>query len=133
MCGIVGILGFDPQGEENVRKMAQQLVHRGPDADGFFCSESLYMGHRRLSIIDLDARSNQPFVSASGRFVLIYNGEIYNYREIAGQLAREGVRLRTQSDTEVIVEAFERWGVGFVHRMVGMFAIVLYDLEFKTT
>lgn len=133
MCGIVGILGFDPQGEENVRKMAQQLVHRGPDADGFFCSESLYMGHRRLSIIDLDARSNQPFVSASGRFVLIYNGEIYNYREIAGQLAREGVRLRAQSDTEVIVEAFERWGVGFVHRMVGMFAIVLHDLEFKTT
>jgi len=109
--------------------MTDALVHRGPDASGYFSSSRVALGHRRLSIIDLDARSNQPFYSQNGRYVIVYNGEIFNYKKIAYDLVSTGIMLRTTSDTEVLIEAFVLWGTGFVHKLQGMFVFAIYDTQ----
>ena len=87
------------------------------------------LGHRRLAIIDLDERANQPMVSADGRFWLTYNGEIYNYLELRDELARQGVSFATQSDSEVLLQAYATWGEAALERLRGMFAFVVYDRE----
>ena len=129
MCGIAGIVSSKESDKQIIRNMTTALAHRGPDASGYYDSHRVQLGHRRLSIIDLDARANQPFQSQSGRHVMVYNGEIYNFKSIAARLQQEGVSLRTTSDTEIIIEAFERWGVGCVHLFAGMFAIAIYDTQ----
>lgn len=139
MCGIAGILapgarhGRDRLGADAAR-MGEALVHRGPDAGAEWVDEGagLAFAHRRLAIIDLSPAGAQPMVSASGRFVICYNGEVYNAAEIsavlAPRLAEEGVALRGHSDTEVILEAAERFGVrGACERLIGMFAFALWD------
>lgn len=109
--------------------MTQCIVHRGPDAEGFFTDDSVAFGHRRLSIIDLSEAANQPMTSQDGRWVMMFNGEVFNFREIASTLK---VALRTHSDTEVMLESFAAFGAEAVKRFNGMFAIALYDLKEKS-
>lgn len=124
MCGIAGYTG--PRVPGTLELMTSALIHRGPDDEGFFEDERVHLGMRRLSIIDL-AHGEQPKFSADGRFVLIFNGEIYNYRELKAELEVDGHRFNTHSDTEVVLRLFEASGIGSVDRLVGMFAFALYD------
>ena len=118
MCGICGFLLEEGGSEQeaaldaSVRRMADTLVHRGPDAGGSWVdgAPGVALGHRRLSILDLSPQGAQPMVSACGRYVLVYNGEIYNFRELRAELEAVGHRFRGHSDTEVLVEAISRWG-----------------------
>lgn len=127
MCGIAGFLSakFDRQ---QLQAMSDCLSHRGPDADGFYYDEATGIGlaHRRLSIIDLSAAANQPFFSADGRYVMIYNGEVYNFKEIA---ARYNIKPRTNSDSEIILEAFAKAGVDAFSDFNGMFALAIWDRQ----
>lgn len=130
MCGIAGIVGppglKDPDGA--ARAMAAALAHRGPDAEGIWRDgDRVILVHRRLSIIDLSAASNQPFHSTDGRYAIVYNGEIYNYRELRAEL--NDTAFRTASDTEVLLAAYARWGPAFLHRLKGMFAFAIWDRE----
>jgi asparagine synthase (glutamine-hydrolysing) len=131
MCGIVGYISANQIEQSSLRQALKCLAHRGPDADGLYFTEDarLGLGHRRLSILDLSEAANQPMTSANGRYVIIFNGEVYNFREIAKELQ---VSLRTTSDTEVILEAYAQWGPSFVNRLNGMFSIAIYDQEEKT-
>jgi asparagine synthase (glutamine-hydrolysing) len=140
MCGIAGFLDlrrrFDQfNAAELARKMADRLTHRGPDAGGSWADPAagIALGFRRLAIIDLSAAGAQPMISASGASVLIYNGEIYNPEELRPDLERRGIRWRGHSDSEVILEAFEAWGVvAAVKRMIGMFALAWWDGRTRT-
>ena len=107
--------------------MADALHHRGPDASGVHRSGPPTLGHTRLSIIDLSTDANQPMLSADGQVVLVFNGEIYNFRELAAELRDAGVALRTRSDTEVLLELYRLHGVSFVSKMRGMFAFAIWD------
>lgn len=129
MCGIAGIFSREITQPEVIERMTNMLVHRGPDAQGYYRNNHAALGHRRLSIIDLDARSNQPFFSQEGRYVVVYNGEIFNFKKVAKDLIEAGIVLRTTSDTEVLIEAFSLWGSGFVHKLDGMFAFAIYDTK----
>src|SRR5688572_7839893 len=115
MCGFIAVVRLQPGAtihEEYVRSGAlKYLLHRGPDAVGYFANDRIALGHCRLSIADPQQRSNQPFISASGRIAVVYNGEIYNTTELRDQLLRAGATLRTTSDTELLVEALDRWGI----------------------
>lgn len=127
MCGIAGY--FSGNGQiDNVQlsAMVDKMSHRGPDACGFYIGDKVGMGHRRLSIIDLSDNANQPMYSHSGKYAIVFNGEIYNYSEIAKEF---GIRTRTTSDTEVIVEAFEMIGPRIAERLNGMFAIAICEIE----
>lgn len=124
MCGIAGYFGSADNGEAVVGTMLDALSHRGPDASGVFSFDEFCFGHRRLSIIDLTEAANQPMHSKCGRYSISYNGEVYNHREISGQL---DLSLTTTSDTEVILEAFAKWGPDMVKKLNGMFAIAILD------
>lgn len=128
MCGIAGIVRSDgaPAGVELLRAMTTVLAHRGPDGDGFFCEGPVGLGHRRLAIIDL-ATGDQPMASDDGSSVIIFNGEIYNFRELRRELEGRGATFRTRSDTEVILRAYEAWGVECLSRLRGMFAFAIWD------
>ena len=134
MCGIVGILSSDRVDQAVVRRMRDQLVHRGPDHGGDWRSDDgqVGLGHRRLAIIDLDAAANQPFLSADGRFAITFNGEIYNYRHLRRMLEEDGVVFRTQSDTEVLVEAYRAWDADCLLALSGMFAFAIWDSRERT-
>ena len=117
---------------ERVERMTARLRHRGPDDhDVMVCPRSgLALGHRRLSVLDLSPAGRQPMASASGRFHLTYNGEVYNHREIREELQRDGVEFRGACDSEALVEAIDRWGiVETTRRVVGMFAFAAWDRE----
>lgn len=137
MCGIAGFCNFHgsvKMQEENLEKMKQRMLHRGPDAGGSYISEDgkVALGHRRLSIVDLSEAGLQPMKSRSGRYVMVYNGEIYNYKKISQKLLNEKKvdRFRGTSDSEVILEAFEAYGVEeTIAQCKGMFAIALYDTK----
>ena len=131
MCGVAGIL--DRRSADlrpAIGRMVRALHHRGPDASGTWVHEQngLALGHARLSIMDLSSEGSQPMVSESGRYVLTYNGEVYNFRELRRELDRLGHRFRGQSDTEVVLAAFDEWGVEkSLDRFVGMFAFGVWD------
>lgn len=130
MCGIAGYYTLDGSlGKQQLKAMTDRMEHRGPDADGFFTDERVGLGHRRLSIIDLREVANQPMFSHDNRYVILYNGEVYNFRELSSQVRvnNDNFFYKTTSDTEVIIEAFCKWGVDFVHRLNGMFAFAIYD------
>ncbi len=129
MCGICGIAGF--RDDDLLDRMTAALAHRGPDDAGYFRSDHVSLGHRRLSIIDV-AGGQQPIVNEASDVVVILNGEIYNYRELREQLLERGHRFRTQSDTEVIVHLWEDHGPACLERLIGMFAIALYDKRDRT-
>jgi len=126
MCGIAGFTGRADSAL--LRRMADSIRHRGPDDEGFFESEWVSLAHRRLSIIDL-ARGRQPMTNENGRVQLIYNGEVYNYRELREELKAAGHTFRTESDSEVVVHAYEEWGLECFARFNGMWALALADLE----
>ncbi len=131
MCGIAGIAGSGEQ-KLTVARMLPILAHRGPDDGGLWSAElsdgrQVVLGHRRLSVLDPGAAGAQPMVDCTGRYALTYNGEIYNYLEVAAELRREGVAFRSHGDTEVLLEAYKRWGTDCLDRFNGMFAFALYD------
>jgi asparagine synthase (glutamine-hydrolysing) len=127
MCGILAILGTNPILHNlDKKRLLDSIAHRGPDAAGEWAEESIYLGHRRLSIIDL-ATGDQPMESWDGRYVIVFNGEIYNFPELRELLTAAGAKFRTRSDTEVILEAYRRWGAAAVERLHGMFAFVIWD------
>ncbi|TNE28906.1 MAG: amidotransferase 1, exosortase A system-associated [Alphaproteobacteria bacterium] len=131
MCGIAGI--FHPEMPKpvdpiRVERMCDALVHRGPDGSGVWTAPGIGLGHRRLSIIDI-AGSPQPMHSADGRAVIVFNGEIYNFRELRHQLEREGARFNTTGDTEVILAAWQKWGPDCLQHLDGMFAFAIWDTE----
>ena len=129
MCGFVGIFDLksrDPVDRALLDKMNSAQVHRGPDGEGLHLEPGLGLGHRRLSILDLEAGA-QPFFSEDRSVVVVYNGEIYNFRRIAQELGKRGYHFKTRCDTEVIVYAWQEWGVECLHRFRGMFAFALWD------
>ncbi len=134
MCGIAGYIDKSNKYKTNkmlVKKMTEQLIHRGPDAEGEWTDAYVALGHRRLSIIDLDTKSNQPMVSHDGKYVITFNGEIYNYIELKKELSQKGAIFETNSDTEVILEAYRVYGVNCFNKFNGMWSFALYDIEKK--
>ncbi|PZQ55825.1 MAG: amidotransferase 1, exosortase A system-associated [Novosphingobium pentaromativorans] len=134
MCGIAGIYHLEtpkPVDPARVEAMCDAIAHRGPDGSGVWTAPGVGLGHRRLSIIDL-AGSPQPMLSPDGRAMLVFNGEIYNYRELRQELRAGGAEFRTDGDSEVILAAWQRWGPDCVSRLHGMFAFAIYDLEART-
>ena len=135
MCRIVGFWDFDYKGEYDIQEVAlhmrDTLAHGGPDDAGLFVSpnEALALGHRRLSILDLSPLGHQPMEFEN--FVIVYNGEVYNFMEIRKELERNGYNFLSNSDTEVILKAFHRWGIDCVHRFRGMWAFAIWDKEEK--
>ncbi len=132
MCGITGF--FNPESNFDPRPFLKiatdSLAHRGPDASGTWAKTDLAgLGHRRLSIIDLSESANQPMISGNGRFVIAFNGEIYNFSDVRKQLEDCGTIFKSHSDTEVVIEAFASWGTECVSRFIGMFAFAIFDLR----
>jgi asparagine synthase (glutamine-hydrolysing) len=128
MCGITGIARFKHQDNcvEKVRSMNRQIAHRGPDAEGVWSHPFCVLGHRRLSIIDTSAAGNQPFKSDNEDLVIVFNGEIYNYLELRKEL-EDTHSFKTQTDTEVILASYKKWGIDCVKHFFGMFAFALWD------
>lgn len=132
MCGIAGYIDKSNRCRPDrklLKKMTDSMIHRGPDAEGQWTDEHVALGHRRLSIIDLDVKSNQPMFSHDEKYVIVFNGEIYNYIELKKELVQRGAIFQTKSDTEVIMEAYRVYGVECFNRFNGMWAFVLYDRE----
>lgn len=129
MCGIVGILNFDsgPVNRNILAKMLDNLRHRGPDGEGQYIDGPLGLGHRRLSILDLSAAGQQPMGNANQTVWITYNGEIYNYQELRKELEPKGYEFRSQTDTEVILHAYEEWGIDCLKMFNGIFAFGLWD------
>ena len=135
MCGIAGYISLNNNiSEQALRNAAGKLQHRGPDAEGFFFTDDNKLGlaHRRLSILDISASANQPMFSADGRYCIVFNGEVYNFRELKQQLKDKGASLKTSSDTEVILELYAQNGPTCFAEMNGMFAFAIYDMHKKT-
>ncbi len=130
MCGIAGIIDYSKTWDisETVSRMTRAIAHRGPDGSGIVQCEYTGLGHRRLSIIDLEG-GRQPMATPDGRVQLTYNGEVYNYRELRKELEAKGYRFQTSSDTEVILYAYEAWGRRCVERFQGMFAFAIADFR----
>lgn len=132
MCGIAGLVGATSDVRRAlITKMIERIAHRGPDGEGTFCDETVALGHRRLSIVDLSAAGHQPMQMAD-RYVITYNGEIYNHIELRAELQRDGYRFVSHSDTEVILAAYDRWGPQCLDRFNGMWAFALYDRHART-
>ncbi|HEY3310228.1 MAG TPA: asparagine synthase (glutamine-hydrolyzing) [Anaerolineales bacterium] len=131
MCGIVGLINRErtitPSDNERIRRILSKIAYRGPDGMGVWQSENILLGHRRLSIIDLSPAGAQPFVDQLHGLVITYNGEIYNYQEIRTELIEKGYAFQSQTDTEVILFAYDHYGVNFLRRLRGMFAFCLID------
>lgn len=134
MCGITGIIHLN--GEPVLKKVLQQMtdviMHRGPDSEGHWIEGNVGLGHRRLAIIDLSPTAHQPMISLEHRFVLSYNGEVYNYRELRAELEKCGYWFRSQSDSEVVLTALTHWGIKALERFNGMFALALWDRKERT-
>ncbi|GKT17835.1 asparagine synthase (glutamine-hydrolyzing) [Acidovorax sp. SUPP2522] len=134
MCGIAGYFNTDqyPASAVVIKRMTDAIAHRGPDGEGSYVHEALALGHRRLAIIDLSPGGHQPKASEDGRYVITYNGEIYNFKEIRMELESLGRHFHTHSDTEVLLYAFVEWGVKCFSRLNGMFALAIWDNAEKT-
>ncbi|MBQ8920978.1 MAG: asparagine synthase (glutamine-hydrolyzing) [Oscillospiraceae bacterium] len=134
MCGIVGFTNAKAaeNAEGVLRQMTDRIRHRGPDAEGHFLNDEVALGHRRLSIIDITEQGNQPIFNETGDVVLVFNGEIYNYREIREDLLKKGHSFRTETDSEVLVHGYEEYGTELLQKLRGMFAFVIWDDKAKT-
>jgi asparagine synthase (glutamine-hydrolysing) len=131
MCGIFGRFAWNaaPNDAEALKPLVDLLRHRGPDGGGYWCDGPWFFGHRRLAIIDLSEAGAQPMASPDGRYVVTFNGEIYNYVELAEELRAKGYTFRTHSDTEVLLHGYDAWGDGVLERLTGMFAFALADRQ----
>jgi asparagine synthase (glutamine-hydrolysing) len=134
MCGIAGLVHLDnqPVSPAVLQRMTDAVAHRGPDGEGQWIEGNVGIGHRRLAIIDLSPAGHQPMLSPDGRYVLTYNGEIYNFRELQAELEAMGYQFRSRCDSEVVLHALAAWGTAALGRFNGMFALVLYDRRERT-
>ena len=134
MCGIAGILARDGQvvHEGVLRLMGEAIAHRGPDDDGTHVDGPAGLASRRLAVIDITPAGHQPMATEDGRYTIVYNGELYNYRELADDLERRGHRFRSHSDTEVVLRAYREWGRSCVELFNGMFALAIWDRDERT-
>ncbi|MBE5036804.1 asparagine synthase (glutamine-hydrolyzing) [Subdoligranulum sp. DSM 109015] len=131
MCGIVGFVGARADMDEILQAMMDRIVHRGPDGEGRFVDGQVALGHRRLSIIDLEG-GKQPMFNEDGSLVVVFNGEVYNFQELREQLLAAGHTFATRSDTEVLLHGYEEWGKELLDRLRGMFTFALWDSRAKT-
>ena len=130
MCGIAGFISLNQPIEHNrsyIDKALQRLENRGPDANGVFRNSKVELGHTRLSIIDTSSNANQPMTDESGKYTLVFNGEIYNYKNLKEDLKKKGVNFKTESDTEVLLYGFIKEGKNFLNKLNGFFACCFYD------
>ncbi len=129
MCGICGYFNLDgaESSQAILRKMANAIAHRGPDGEGYYTDRMVALGHRRLSIIDLSDNGKQPMLSQGGNYVIVYNGELYNFQELKVELSAKGYVFQSKCDTEVILYSYIEWGVKCLDKFNGMFAFVIYD------
>ena len=124
MCGIIG---FNWRDKELVTRLNCLLAHRGPDQDGVFCDDSVSLAHRRLSILDLSAKGIQPMADEKGSLRIVFNGEIFNYRELREELLKKGYHFNSNTDTEVVLYLFREDGPRMLERLNGQFAFCIYD------
>jgi asparagine synthase (glutamine-hydrolysing) len=129
MCGVAGIFNLNREGvdEHVLRQMTRALQHRGPDGEGVFLDENIGLGHRRLAILDLSENGAQPMTSFSGRWVISFNGCIYNFKELRTELESKGFKFKSTSDTEVIANGLDHWGTEVFSRFNGMFSVLAWD------
>jgi asparagine synthase (glutamine-hydrolysing) len=131
MCGFIACFTSEPISHCIAERALEQLAPRGPDDKGEWREDGIFLGHRRLAIIDLDSSATQPMVSLCGRYVIVFNGEIYNYKEIRNSLIERGVSFKTKSDTEVILNLFSLEGENMLNKLNGMFAFAIWDNKNK--
>ena len=133
MCGITGVFNrnHEPVSAKLIERMNQKLTHRGPDGEGVWFEGPIGLGHRRLAIIDLSPLGHQPMMTRDGRFVISYNGEVYNFRELRIELEARGYPFHSRTDTEVVLNAFAEWGVDALCKFNGMFAFAIWDKNEK--
>ena len=124
MCGINGIISKEKDKDKLIKEMNKRIVHRGPDAEGIFVDGDVALGQRRLSIIDL-AGGNQPIYNEDKSILIMYNGEVYNYKELKEELTE--YKFETESDTEVVLHGYEKWGHDLPKKLRGMFAYAIYE------
>ena len=129
MCGIVGILNLkgDSVSTNSIKKMTDAIAHRGPNGEGQWAEKNIGIGHRRLSIIDLSSAGHQPMLSNDKRYVLSYNGEIYNFKEIRKELKSLGFIFKSNTDSEVVLNSLIQWGKNALLKFNGMFALAFWD------
>jgi asparagine synthase (glutamine-hydrolysing) len=134
MCGVVGLINLNGDAVSPVilKKMTDAIAHRGPDGEGHWIEVNVGLGHLRLAIIDPSPAGHQPMISADHRWVLSYNGEIYNYRELRAEMEADGVWFHSKTDSEVVLNALARWGTEALLKFNGMFALALWDRKEKT-
>ncbi|MEM4247824.1 MAG: asparagine synthase (glutamine-hydrolyzing), partial [Candidatus Nanoarchaeia archaeon] len=135
MCGFIGVVSRDASNrfpEDKLRRMNSLIAHRGPDDEGFYFSDWLSLAFRRLKIIDLSEKGHQPMFDIAGTHVIVFNGEIYNYKEIRDELIGKGFKFRSDSDTEVLLNSYLCWGKDCLHKFIGMFAFIIADLSNRT-
>ena len=134
MCGIAGLINLngDPVSLSLLRKMTDAIKHRGPDGEGQWIDNNVGIGHRRLAIIDLTSAGHQPMSSLDDRYILSYNGEVYNFKEIRDELKTIGYKFKSQTDTEVVLNSLVHWGKDALLKFNGMFAFALWDKKEKT-
>ena len=130
MCGFVGYVNKEKDKKDNIKKMADLIAHRGPDSEGYYCDSDIALGFRRLSIIDLKGGS-QPIYNEDKTKVIIFNGEIYNFKELKKDLIKKGHKFSTNADTEVIIHGYEQYKENILNKLRGMFAFVIYDTKTK--
>jgi len=133
MCGICGIINFDdsPVGDTRIKKMMRTMKHRGPNDEGLYVKDNVGFGFVRLSILDLSFSGHQPMFDDSGRYLILFNGEVYNFIEIRAILEQKGYYFRSNTDTEVVLKSYLEWGEDCLNYFNGMWAFVIYDIEAK--
>ena len=132
MCGFIGFTDLRPKEEKKIiaENMADRIIHRGPDSDGYFTDDTVALGFRRLSIVDL-AGGDQPIFNEDKTKVIVFNGEIYNHKELRSELEKKGHIFSSNADTEAILHGYEEYGDELFNKLRGMFAFVIYDLRTK--
>src|SRR5438874_60001 len=129
MCGFAAMFGLQGRQAEAalLRRMSAAVTHRGPDDEGYYENGHVGFGFRRLAILDLSPNGHQPMTTADGRYTIVFNGEIYNYVELRKELVASGHAFHSTGDTEVLLHAYQEWGVGCVSRLNGMWAFLIFD------
>ena len=133
MCGIVGVFNLNQEAvyRDQLKSMAEQIAHRGPDGQGFFVKDNIGLAHKRLAILDTSDKGAQPMSSKSQKWIIVFNGCIYNFSELKLELKAKGHAFVSETDTEVICEGLEAFGTAFFERLNGMFAIAAWNNEKK--